>query len=252
MITHKTVSDGGITFSYYERDAEAYSDTLIFLSPGASTGRAVEMYLEYFPKNIRIISPDFPGRGGSTYVEDNSLENIGRLMNRFVELMGIEGSIIAGISFGGSVAHEMCRTKDYKKVYMVASGEYFTPIVKAIITSLFYVPTISLLVQRLYVFIFLHIFPFFGRLEQDDWTDTRGLFAQWLKIVNYKIPTDKIMNCSAELVFLNHDHIVQRSSIRKLQMCYPNSVTTFINVRHALILSDDEKRELKAFFCSRF
>jgi|CXWL01.1.fsa_nt_gi pimeloyl-ACP methyl ester carboxylesterase len=252
MLTHKTVSDGKISFSYYERGAESYTDTLIFLSPGASTGRAVGMYLEFFPQNLRVISPDLPGRGGTTYVDDNSLENIGRLMNHFVEMIGVDDAIIAGVSFGGSVAHEMCRAKDYKKVYLVASGEYFTPLIRTIITTLFYLPTVSLFVQRVYVFIFLHIFPFFGRLEQDDWTDTRGLFAQWLKIVNYRISMDKTMHLPAELVFLKNDSIVQASSIKKLQKCYPNSVTTFVNVRHALILKDEEKTELSSFFKGQF
>jgi len=233
-------------YSYYESNGEEYVSTVILLPPGGADGQLLDAFIDYFPKNIRVISPDLPGRGKAPCISDNSMKNIAKWVNEFVVSMGLKDSILVGISFGGSIANEMLAQSQglYKRVYLIASGEYFTPVKRVIITILFYPPTVSKVCEKVWIYILHHYIPIFNFVPYDLSFDYSGLFRQWLAIVNYKMDTRRRDGTRVGLIFLSRDTVVNPSSIEKLQAVYPNHTTHFLDMTHSLELSESAGRQL--------
>lgn len=246
MLVHKHLVTEKETYSYYENSSKNYTQTVLLLLPGGSDGTLLKEFIGYFPKNVRIISPDLPGRGEAPYIADNSIRNIARWINGFVVAMGLRESILVGISFGGSTANEMLSQSKglYKKVYLIASGEYFTPLKRIIITILFYPPTVPKICEKIWIYILLHWVHMFKFVPYDSSFNYRGLFKQWLTIVNYKMDVGRRDETRVGLIFLSRDTVVNPSSIQKLQTIYPNHTTHFLDMAHNLTLSESASEQL--------
>lgn len=248
MPVHKHLVTEKETYSYYESGGENYTATVLLLPPGGADGQLLDAFIGYFPKNVRVISPDLPGRGEAPSVDDNSMKNIARWVNEFVVAMNLKDTVLVGISFGGSTANEMLAQSPglYKKAYLIASGEYFTPVKRVIITILFYPPTVSRACEKVWIYVLHHYIPIFNFVPYDLSFDYSGLFRQWLAIVNYKIDTRRRGEAEVGLIFLTKDTVVNPSSIEKLQAVYPNHTTYFLDMAHDLNLSESAGRDLSA------
>lgn len=246
MLTHKHLVTEKETYSYYESTGENYHNTVLLLPPGGAGGQLLDAFIGYFPKNVRVISPDLPGRGETPCIDDNSMKSIARWVNGFVMAMGLKETILVGISFGGSTANEMLAQSRglYKEAHLIASGEYFTPMKRLLLTAVFYLPTVSRVAEKIWMYVLLNHIHFFNHLPQDLSFNFRGLFRQWLAIVNYKIDTRRRDTTRVKLIFLSRDTVVNSSSIEKLQTVYPNHTTRFLDMAHNLNLSESAGKQL--------
>ncbi len=61
-------------------------------------------------RHCRVLALDLPGHGDSTPTGEYTMESLARLLEGFLDTLGVERAVLLGYSMGGSVALEFSRT----------------------------------------------------------------------------------------------------------------------------------------------
>ncbi len=93
----------GETWSWFE--AGQGEEALCLLHGGGGTGKAWLHQMEYFHDQYRVICPDLPGFGQSSYLKGfDSPDALGGIILEWMASLGITEFILGGNSMGGRVA----------------------------------------------------------------------------------------------------------------------------------------------------
>ncbi|GEM_PF-5188965 len=251
MLQNKTATVNGTPVSYWENGADEYTQTVIFFSPGALPGDHFEAFADFFPKNIRVISPDFPGIGKTPPIHHGSIADAGQLMHAFVSHLELEEATLVGISYGGFILDKVLGIGNYRKAILIATGEFYTPAFTLLINTLFLPPRFSAAVRRIYKYWYTTHFAFATKFLPEftitDDTNLDDLLWLLLSGVNNRVDTRQKIETETSLVFLKDDKFIGKQSVRKLQSRYVNSRTYFLDIRHTFPLNEAEGEELRAF-----
>lgn len=100
-----TLADGR-TISYHDSGTGA---PILFLHSFGHNKNLWFPQLTHFAElGYRVVAPDMPGHGASSFhSEDHTVDRIGRSYIEFLERLGIEKTVVAGISIGGYIALRM-------------------------------------------------------------------------------------------------------------------------------------------------
>lgn len=251
MLENKVAVVNGTPVSYWENSAGTYDQTVVFFAPGALPGDHFEAFAAFFPKNIRIISPDFPGIGRTPAIHHGSIADAGRLMQAFIEHLELADSTVVGISYGGFILDKVLGMGDYKKAILIATGEFYTPAFTLVVNLVMLPPRLSATMRKVYKHLYMTYFSlatrFLPQFEIQEDTNLDDLLWLLLSGINNRVDTRQKKETETSLVFLKGDKFIGKQSLRKLQSRYINSKTYFLNIRHTFPLSESEGEQLKAF-----
>ncbi|MFQ5982549.1 MAG: alpha/beta fold hydrolase [Woeseiaceae bacterium] len=100
-----TVSTGN-RISYH--DSGSGMPILFLHSFGHNKNLWFPQLTHFVQRGYRVIAPDMPGHGDSSFDPDNhTVDAIGRMYGEFLDQLGIDKAIVAGISIGGYIALRM-------------------------------------------------------------------------------------------------------------------------------------------------
>lgn len=163
IVQKSTIVDGQVSLYW---DNEYYGEsTIVYFPSGANTGECIKKLI---PENFqnRVISLDFPGRGGSESLRDkSSIKNIAKLVHTFLLQQNFSNLILVGTSFGTAVIHELIESGvdiGIQKILLIAPGEFFSPIEKFLINVLFFPPKKSKKIRTIYKQIINSTFKLFN------------------------------------------------------------------------------------------
>lgn len=251
MLENKVAIVNGTPVSYWENSAGEYNQTVVFFAPSALPGDHFEAFADFFPKNIRIISPDFPGIGKTPAIYHGSIDDSAKLMHAFITQLKLEDSILIGISYGGWVLDKVLGLGNYKKAMLIATGEFYNPGLNLFLRMVFFPPRFSERIRRFYRFIhdrYTHtvntVMPQFHIATDANLDDLLWLT---LAALHNRIDVHQKVEIQMSLVFLRRDKFIGKQSQKKLQSRYINSKTYFLDVRHTFPLNEAEGEQLKAF-----
>jgi len=251
VLQNKTAAVNGTPVSYWENAADEYTQTVVFFSPGALPGDHFEAFADFFPKNIRVISPDFPGIGKTPPIHHGSIADAGQLMHAFISHLELEEATLVGISYGGFILDKVLGIGRYKKAILIATGEFYSPAFTLLINILSLPPRFSATARKIYKHLYTTHFSFATRfLPEFDITENTDLDdLLWLLLsgVNNRVDTRQRIETETSLVFLKDDKFIGKQSVGKLQSRYVNSKIYFLDIRHTFPLNEAEGEELKAF-----
>ena len=104
-MTEVTLSNGN-TISYH--DSGSGTPILFVHSFGHNKNMWFPQLTRFTELGYRVIAPDMPGHGDSSFDADNhTVDAIGRMYGEFLEQLGIETTVVVGISIGGYIALRM-------------------------------------------------------------------------------------------------------------------------------------------------
>ncbi len=239
------VTINGKKLSYWKNNVKSPRKTLFILPYGPHSGKIIKNYMPYFDKDVRIISPDYPGRGKSDPIEDNSAAGLAASMNALVKKLKLREVIVVGISFGFSIANEMVRLNEKicKTVVFVAGGEYFSTPQRIFLNLLFYPAKMSEGARRFYrrALISLDITPFYPP------KNLKSILGQWLDSVNYLIPEDRKISTLAVILNMRRDKIVRKKSLAKLERIFTNCRVVEIDASHSPALNETDLKKIYGY-----
>ena len=106
MLQGKNIIIGNLNIKYYRNVAIDKKNVLVFLHGWGSQAMHFQKTLE---KCTNFVAVDLPGFGDSEIPTSAwSLDDYANFIRDFLKKMGIENPVLAGHSFGGSVAIKYC------------------------------------------------------------------------------------------------------------------------------------------------
>lgn len=240
---------------YYRFTNPDAKETLLILPPGAMGGYEFMELIKDTQRgeglgNCNIIVPDLPGRGESTSIEDNSFYSIACVINGLLAKIDIGPVHLVGISFGSAIANELLlidKTK-FTRVTLIAAGEFFNPIMQALLRVIFWFPQKSQVIRKTFKKIVMKYFDFFGDIAI---CDEESILKQWMEVLKYQINTDKIIDIPVKHIQLKNDVIITKRSLKKLSRVYPRMKTVIVDTRH-LVQTRNFKEMMKVILAEGF
>lgn len=113
---------GGNLISYH--DSGTGTPILFLHSFGHNKNLWYPQLTHFSELGYRVIAPDMPGHGDSSFDPDNhTVDAIGRMYGEFLEHIGVDKAIVAGISIGGYIALRMWahRSEQISALVMICS-----------------------------------------------------------------------------------------------------------------------------------
>ncbi|MBU0758069.1 MAG: alpha/beta hydrolase [Nanoarchaeota archaeon] len=230
----KFVVVDGLHFSYWDNCVENSEKTVLFLPFAAETGQFAEVFETKLPKNIRIISPDYPGRGKSEKNDyHNTFESMAKDIDIFIREMKINNSILIAASFGTAVANELVKQNTgFEKIILIAPGEFFSIPKKVLFRILFLPANFSERIRKTYLSVIRIFNP--SLAKELDKVNLKSILCQWLNTLNYKIDPSHKNNIPTVFINLKKDTIIRKSSKKKLQMLYESNKSMTVNLEHTM------------------
>lgn len=230
-LKHKKIVVNNKQIGYWINENEKPRNIFVFLSPGPSSGDFFTHYSDKFSDRDLFIFPDYPGRGISDTQSDNSIEGIATAIDNLIVKLCYKQIILVGLSFGSQIATSLLKNNlesKYIAGVLVASGEYFTPILRSLMFVPFKIFTYS---HRLR----MRVNYFLKRNKIIEFLPKRNLKEinlQWISTLQYKIP--KNIQVETPVVFVDYalDRYVNVQSRVKLRKMFVNSVTEVIKQGH--------------------
>ncbi len=97
---------GGKTISYH--DSGSGAPILLLHSFGHNKNLWYPQLMHFHELGYRVIAPDMPGHGDSSFHPDShTVDQIGRSYIELLDKLGVEKTVVAGISIGGYIALRM-------------------------------------------------------------------------------------------------------------------------------------------------
>lgn len=110
MILAEQQLSNGLKLSYH--DSGSGTPILFLHSFGHNKNLWFPQLTYFFEKGCRVLAPDMPGHGDSSFdADDHSVDRIAQSYIELLDKLGIEKTIVAGISMGGYVALRMWARK---------------------------------------------------------------------------------------------------------------------------------------------
>lgn len=96
----------GLTISYHD---SGIGKPILFLhSFGHNKNLWFPQLTYFFERGYRVIAPDMPGHGDSSFDPGNhTVDAIGQMYGEFLDRLGVAKAVVAGISIGGYIALRM-------------------------------------------------------------------------------------------------------------------------------------------------
>lgn len=225
IVTKRRIFIDSSKITYYTNNVKGFRRVIFLFPPGVSDGSFYVSLFKNFKKTDLLISLDYPGRGGSYPVSDNSIENISFLMSKVIlkicKRRRIKNYYLFGISYGGSIALETIKyTKKEKisKIILISSGEYissrsrlFLKVLLIFCIHFSFTRTILFELNK-----YIHIFEDFPK-------DNLGiLFSQLDGVIKYKISYTILINIPATIIWFSRDNIIRKSSKIKIEKLFKN------------------------------
>lgn len=235
---------------YWDNENLNTKKVLISFSAGFDDGSELVEIAKYFPKDIRLISPAFPGRGGSHSLKKfDNFANIAQLLALWIEELNLSNKklYIWGTSYGTAVLNELLKISKLKLsgIILLTPGEFLNNDISKEILKKTFKSINSKRSLRAYLQNFLHLFPPFNndRFIQDN---TKSLNEQWLATLDYKIDTDFNTSIPTLIIKSTDDKVITADSINKIYAVYQNHKIVEINHEHIINFFEEKEfvREL--------
>ena len=238
----KSVMVKDVKLSYWDNINIQANNTIILLSPGAADGSHFKNYIKYFPSNVRLIAPDFIGRGGSDEVKKfNSIELVTDYTYQFIKSLKLNNIICLGVSFGTMIINELMKMdnkKLIKKVILIAPGEYIDKKYRKLIEIIAKPALRYENVRNLYKYLIDHYSSYFKGLPDKN---LKSITEQLISTVRYKLEFNKPTDIPAIVVTLKNDKIVDKDSIIKIKNFYINHEVIEVNIDHVVNMETIEE-----------
>lgn len=249
MFVAQTIKKDSVTsFGYYANIRDSQFENWILLPPGASDGNYFIELENVFPKNINLFSVDYPGRGNSSRISDNSVNGIATAICDYLfEIFGNNPICLLGTSYGTAITFEILKFKklNVKEIILIAPGEFINTKFHWILNTLFIPAKHSESIRQKYREFILRFSPFFDEFPTENLKD---IMEQWFGIMQYQIDTKVTFNIPAKILVFSHDHIIREGSLKKVREVLPNSVIMAEISDHELNFNKFSKRLLTLLF----
>ena len=217
---------------------------LVFFSGGHFDGSEINVIEKYLPRDLRILSPSYPGRGGTKPIRSfDSPTNIAKILNEWLNCFEFENRqiFVWGHSLGTAVLNElMLLTKlQISKIILLTPGEFLqNPLInKPLIEITGYLQKnpkprnfLKQIIQKIYPF----NYSFFKK------ADSKSIDEQLEGIAEYKIYTKKIFPQDTLIIKCSDDILVEPSSLEKIYKIYPNYQEIVVEHEHIIEVIGDE------------
>jgi len=234
VIVSKSIPIKDRVLSYYDTNNSPAKYTLLFFSPGPTSGTYFHPFFKLFPKSFRLVSFDYYGRGKSSRCDKFSYEMFARDVEYLIRELKLQDITLVGVSFGTCVVNSIVegRRVSISKVVLVTPGEFFNNFVTLLLRIAFIPPKFSKRVQLFYRYILTSKLRFFG--PDFPKTNLDLILSQWLYAIKYKIPLTLYSTKPCMIVTYKNDSIVTKESRVRLRHCYPNSFEIWFNGPHTI------------------
>jgi hypothetical protein len=194
---------------------------LVLFPPGLGESKHYDYLINSQNDKYGMITFDLPGVNPEWC--DTKVKDIAYEISKILNELKNKNLILIGDSYGGVLLIEALRSyKGISTNVLLGSGEFFDPFTTTILKSLFWLPSKSSLVKRIYAKA-LHMI---GLFKIGKYTDKQleVINRRWLEILDYKLPTNyKCLN-RTYLVKGSGDIILNPGSKEKLRKIFPNFV----------------------------
>ena len=236
MLTNKTIKINGQKCSYWVSGDTSSKVAVVFLPSGANIGTEAEEVR--LTSKLQLIAIDYPGRGQSHPIDDNSFQSLAKYCWKIIDSLTIERVYLVGFSFGGVVAIEMMKLRPHlvSGALLGATGKFFTPSVRRGLKKIF-LPA----VESDQVMDVLTKLTSKTLLAHDSaHKDSVSLLKQWLALLDYDLPKNLKVSFTGMLAQIEGDKIVDPGGIRiikkmfsdleEVYICKDNSQLNFKNI----------------------
>lgn len=210
---------------------------VVFLfSPGASNAKYYSYFFSRCSTKYTLVSINYPGRGDSSVVFDNSVKNISAIcagfINKLCSIYNVSRFSLFGLSFGGTILIETIKNlniKNTKRVVIVNGVEFFNSpskiFFKLILLPCFYSKNTRIIYKYVFTKIFI-VFEDFGK------GDLLSIAKQIYSIVDYKFKPH-IFYSKIIAVFINSkkDEIILKKHIKLLKQVFKKGKFIKLNVK---------------------
>lgn len=196
-------------FSY----GDLSNSPIVLIPPGLGQASHFDDLVKNLEDKYFVITINLPGVGLSES-ESGELKDLALYISELLNKLEIKNPAILGESYGGSLAIEIERLINVKKLILLGSGEYFNPFNRFIFEILFLPALKSKVLRRSYAKLInpLGIFNF------KEFSDLQLLQInkRWISVLNYTI--DSSESITPVIYYLaNRDIVVNKSSIKKIK-----------------------------------
>ena len=247
--TKKVFKSKNTQFSYWSNGVKNPLNIYILLAPGASGGGFFKNIIKLFPKNNLIISFDYPGRGSSIPISDNSIYSISKEVLNYIKCLKlIKKPYLVGLSYGTAVATELVKIDSsiFKELILVAPGEFIDKKYHFIIKLIFLPAKFSENIRKFYRAVLVkYLSSVFKTFPKKN---LKSILYQWLGIIEYNLDTNFTCKLPCTILAYSHDQLIRKGSILKVKKIFPNSIIFLEVSDHNLNINYISKRLLIDLF----
>jgi pimeloyl-ACP methyl ester carboxylesterase len=242
ILSKKITIIDGMKYSYWTNGIENPEKIVVMLPPSTNTGDIFENAMSVVPKRVLVIAPDYPGRGDTDEIKElDTMPAIAMRTSRLLKsLVGEKSVYIIAPSLGGAIGTEIVKENELnvKKIFLIATGEFFAPDQKFIFRILFTPPIYSERLRNSYENFIIGKLGLFTNVKRGS---TKNILEQVLAVINYKVDTSFTTNIPTVIVTLTEDKLVDPKSLIKLQEVFKNSNVFSIKATHDRKLFSSEE-----------
>ena len=210
---------------------------VVFLfSPGASDASYYSSLFKSLNNKYTFISINYPGRGSSSVIKNNSINQIGYycsgFINTFCNKYGVKNYYLFGLSFGATILIESIKylnIKAIKKVVIVNGVEFFNSPSKLFFKLILIPCLLSKNTRLIYKYIFTKVFVVFEEFGEGD---LLSITKQIYSIVSYKFkPSKDYTKIPAVFINSKKDEIILVKHTKLLKKTFKNGQFIRLNLK---------------------
>lgn len=212
----------GVKLSYLDTQNYSAPQTVIILPSGSATSEMYGKVGDYFGDQVRLIIPDYIGRGESDFIEGpNSVEVVSDYVLQLIKKLSPANPVAFALSYGTLVTHELVKRepKLFTKVVLIAAGEYFDPVSRVALKKIMAPSLENDNLREAYRYL-AKVAMFNPKYL--DWVHSKSLVSQLLCILDHKVNFDKgfVCNCPSYAFNFKLDVVVRPGSFKKVGRAY--------------------------------
>jgi len=231
-------------FSYFDNLNEDSERVLVFFSGGYFDGSEINVIEKYLPKDLRILSPSYPGRGGTKPIRSfDSPINIAKILNEWLDSFDFKNKkvVLWGHSLGTAILNELMLLTNIhvEKIILLTPGEFLkNPLINKPLIEVTEYFNKNPKPRNLFKEIIQKVYPFNYSFFKKS--DSKSMNEQLEGIAEYKINTKKTFPQNTLIINCSDDILVEPSSLEKIHTIYPNYQEETVKHEHIIEVIGDE------------
>lgn len=223
---------------YWDNNNVDAKKALLFFSAGFDDGSELRELAEFFPDDIRLLSPCFPGRGGSHSLKKyDSFKNIANIVEQWISTLDLNDKEVYfwATSYGTAVLNELIKKTKVQSsgIILLTPGEFLDNTIAKDLLKIGFKRTNTNKPLRSRLHKLLHLFyPFNNNIFLKD--NTKSLNEQWLATLDYRIDTSFKTSIPTLIINSANDNIINADSVVKVLEVYQNHKIKEIDHEHII------------------